>query len=155
MEMLLVLIVGVLFAAAVYLLLEGNLLRMVFGLILLSNAANVLFFTAGRVTRGSPPLIPVGAEAPAAAVANPLAQALVLTAIVIGFGLLCFTLVLVYRSYRTFGTLEVGAAASEPAPAELHPGDGAGDTVPPVPAITIPTRSLSDRPWTGFYRRRF
>jgi multicomponent Na+:H+ antiporter subunit C len=106
MEILLALVVGVLFAAGVYLLLEGNLVRAVFGLILMSNAANLLFFAAGRVMRGTPPLVPEGLEAPAGAVANPLAQALVLTAIVIGFGLVSFALVLVYRYHRTFGTVE-------------------------------------------------
>jgi multicomponent Na+:H+ antiporter subunit C len=106
MGTLLALVVGVLFAAGVYLLLDGNLVRAVFGLVLMSNAANLLFFTAGRVMRGTPPLIPVGMEAPEGVVANPLAQALVLTAIVIGFGLISFALVLVYRYHRTFGTVE-------------------------------------------------
>jgi multicomponent Na+:H+ antiporter subunit C len=110
MEALLALVVGVLFAAGVYLLMDGNLVRAVFGLILMSNAANLLFFTAGRVMRGVPPLVPEGMAAPAGVVANPLAQALVLTAIVIGFGLVSFALVLVYRYQRTFGTVEVGGA---------------------------------------------
>jgi multicomponent Na+:H+ antiporter subunit C len=52
--------------------------------------------------------------APAAAVANPLPQALVLTAIVIGFGLVAFAFVLAYRVYTTFGTLDPDALAAAP-----------------------------------------
>jgi multicomponent Na+:H+ antiporter subunit C len=129
MEILLALVVGVLFAAGVYLLLDGNLVRAVFGLVLMSNAANLLFFTAGRVMRGTPPLVPAGMEAPAGVVANPLAQALVLTAIVIGFGLVSFALVLVYRYHRTFDTVE--AVPAEPA---VDPSVGSGTSAarPPV-----------------------
>jgi multicomponent Na+:H+ antiporter subunit C len=105
MEALLALLVGVLFAVGIYLLLQRNLLRMVFGIIVISNAVNMLIFTVGRVTRSIAPLIPEGLDAPAAAVANPLPQALVLTAIVIGFGLVVFALVLVMRAYEALGTM--------------------------------------------------
>lgn len=117
MQMLLILLAGVLFAAGVYLVLRQNLLRMIFGLVLLSNAVNLLVFAMGRVARLAPPLVPVGADAPVAAVANPLPQALVLTAIVIGFGLVSFALVLAYRSFVTLGTVdtdEMDAEAAEP-----------------------------------------
>ncbi|WP_237067125.1 Na+/H+ antiporter subunit C [Microbulbifer guangxiensis] len=106
METALALLVGILTATGVYLMLARNLLRYLFGLILLSNAANLAIFTAGRLTRASPPLVPAGLEAPAVAVANPLPQALILTAIVIGFGLLAFTLALIVRAYRRLGTLD-------------------------------------------------
>lgn len=105
MEALLALTVGVLVATAVYLMLARNVLRFIFGLVLISNAANLVIFIAGRLTQGAPPLIPEGAEAPAADVANALPQALVLTAIVIGFGLFAFALVLMFRAYTTLGTL--------------------------------------------------
>ncbi|MCT8160716.1 Na+/H+ antiporter subunit C [Pseudoruegeria sp. SHC-113] len=105
MEFLLAITVGVLVATAVYLMLARNVLRFIFGLILISNAANLVIFTAGRLTPGEPPLIKEGAYAPAVGVANALPQALVLTAIVIGFGLFAFALVLVYRAYTTLGTL--------------------------------------------------
>jgi multicomponent Na+:H+ antiporter subunit C len=105
MEPLLALVVGVLFAIGVYLLLQRNLLRVVFGLIVISNAANLLIFTMGRVTRAIPPVIPPGLDAPEMAVANPLPQALVLTAIVIGFGLIVFALVLVLRVYESLQTM--------------------------------------------------
>ena len=106
MEALLSLTVGVLVAAAVYLMLSGHMLRFIFGLVLISNAANLVIFTAGRMTEGAPPLIPEAAEAPAGFVANALPQALVLTAIVIGFGLFAFALTLVWRAWTELGTLE-------------------------------------------------
>lgn len=104
MQTLLACLAGVLAAAGVYLMLRRDLLRMIFGLVLLSNAVNLLVFGMGRVARVAPPLVPEGAAAPTAAYANPLPQALVLTAIVIGFGLTAFALVLTYRSYATLGT---------------------------------------------------
>lgn len=105
MEQLLSVLIGVLVTAAVYLMLARNLLRFLFGLILLSNAANLTIFVAGRLVPGAPPLVPDGADAPVGVVANALPQALVLTAIVIGFGLFAFALVLAFRAYQRLGTL--------------------------------------------------
>ena len=105
MELLLALSVGVLVAASVYLMLDRNILRFLFGLALLSNAVNLMIFASGRLTPGAPPLIDAGEYAPTGVVANALPQALVLTAIVIGFGLLAFTLALVYRAFMTLGTV--------------------------------------------------
>ncbi|NKX45463.1 Na+/H+ antiporter subunit C [Roseicyclus persicicus] len=105
MELLIAIMVGVLVAASVYLMLARNVLRFLFGLILISNAANLIIFASGRLTPESPPLIPAGADAPVELVANALPQALVLTAIVIGFGLFAFALTLVYRTYQNLGTL--------------------------------------------------
>ncbi|MEM9342401.1 MAG: Na+/H+ antiporter subunit C [Pseudomonadota bacterium] len=105
MEALLALTIGVLVATAVYLMLARNVLRFIFGLVLISNAANLTIFVGGRLTPGAPPLIPLGAEAPVGDVANALPQALVLTAIVIGFGLFAFALVLMFRAYSSLGTL--------------------------------------------------
>lgn len=106
MEVPLAILVGVIVAGGLYLILQRNLLRFVFGLILLSGGVNLLIFTAGRPTRGAPPLVPEGAYAPVGAVANALPQALILTAIVIGFGLTAFALVLLLRTYERLGTVE-------------------------------------------------
>ena len=106
MEPVIAILVGVLVAAAVYLMLARNVLRFLFGLILISNAANLTIFASGRLTLGAPPLIPEGADGPMGEVANALPQALVLTAIVIGFGLFAFALVLAFRAYETLGTLD-------------------------------------------------
>jgi multicomponent Na+:H+ antiporter subunit C len=100
------LLIGFVVAASLYLMLSGHLVRYLFGLVLLSNAANLVIFTAGRLSYAAPPLIREGAYAPDGPVANALPQALVLTAIVIGFGLLAFALVLVHRAYQSLGTVE-------------------------------------------------
>lgn len=97
---------GFMAAASVYLLLSHNLVRVLFGLILLSNAANFVIFAAGGMTEGLPPLIAPGAKELTGVYSNPLPQALILTAIVISFGLLAFALVLVYRGYQELGTVD-------------------------------------------------
>lgn len=107
MEALLAIIVGLLVAVSVYLMLSGNLLRFIYGLVLISNAANLVIFAAGRLTPGRPPLIAEGAYGPEGLVANALPQALVLTAIVIGFGLFAFAITLVWRAWGVLGTVEV------------------------------------------------
>ncbi len=104
MEILFAITIGVLVACSVYLMLSNHLLRFIFGLVLISNAANLTIFVAGRLTDGAPPLIPVGADAPEIA-ANALPQALVLTAIVIGFGLFAFAIVLVFRAWTSLNSL--------------------------------------------------
>lgn len=118
MEVLFAITIGVLVAASVYLMLSNHLLRFIFGLVLISNAANLTIFVAGRLTDGAPPLIPVGADSPAIA-ANALPQALVLTAIVIGFGLFAFAIVLVFRAWTSLNSLtpdEMRLAEPEEAP---------------------------------------
>lgn len=100
METLMAFMVGGLYAAAVYMMLRRSIVKLVIGLILLSNAANLLIFTSAGMDRGMPPLIAEGATMPDAPVADPLAQALILTAIVIGFGVLAFAVVLIHRAYE-------------------------------------------------------
>jgi len=130
MELVIALLVGVLVAAAVWLMLARNVVRFLFGLVLISNAANLVIFAAGGLTFGAPPLIPEGADAPAALVANVLPQALVLTAIVIGFGLFAFALALVFRGHAALGTTDSDemrvAEPVEPSPqgAVETPGGG-------------------------------
>ena len=106
METLMAFTVGVMAAGSVYLLLSHNLVRVLFGLILLSNAANFVIFAAGGMSEGLPPLIGRGESVLMEPYSNPLPQALILTAIVISFGLLAFALVLVYRGYQELGTLD-------------------------------------------------
>jgi multisubunit Na+/H+ antiporter MnhC subunit len=100
MEILLALLFGVLLSAAVYLLLARSLPRVILGLMLLGNAANLAILASGRVLGTTPPLVAPGAEALAAGAANPLPQALVLTAIVISFGLVAYVMVLAWSVYR-------------------------------------------------------
>lgn len=103
---LLALLVGLLFGGGVYLMLSRSLVRYLFGLVLVSNAANLLVFAVGGLTREAPSFVPEGAAAPAEAIANPLPQALILTAIVIGFGLLAFAYVLAVRAYAELRTID-------------------------------------------------
>lgn len=122
MEPLLAIVSGVLFACSFYLLMRRNLLRFVIGVIILGNAANLLIFTVGRLTRNHPPVIPDGATLPIEPYANPLPQALILTAIVISFGLLAFALVLVFRNYLATNTLDADTldAAEPDEPLDVH-----------------------------------
>lgn len=99
MELIVSIVAGCMLAASFYLLMRRNLLRFVIGVIILGNAVNLVIFTMGRLTRAVPPVIPKGQDVIEGAYANPLPQALILTAIVISFGLLAFTLVLVYRNF--------------------------------------------------------
>jgi len=104
MEILLAILVGVLYAAGLYLMMRRSIVRLILGLALLGHAANLLIFTIGRLNHNQPPLIPEGAKEMASSYADPLPQALILTAIVIGFGVQAFALVLLKRVYQTFGT---------------------------------------------------
>lgn len=106
MEAVLALLSGALVAGAVWLVLSGNLLRFLFGLLLMSNAVNLAIFAAGGLTPSTPPLLGEGGVAPAGEMANALPQALLLTAIVIGFGLFAFALSLTLRAFRVFGHLD-------------------------------------------------
>jgi multicomponent Na+:H+ antiporter subunit C len=109
MDMILALVIGWLYATSLYMMLQRSVITLTLGLALLSHASNLLVFTAGGLTRATPPLIAEGARLPETPYADPLPQALVLTAIVISFGVLAFTLALVHRAYRTVGTDDLDA----------------------------------------------
>lgn len=100
METVMAIVVGVLYATALYMMLRRSIVKLVIGLILLSNAANLLLFTSGGLTSGAPPLVPEGMAQPLGLIADPLTQALILTAIVISFGVLAFAVVLIHRAYE-------------------------------------------------------
>lgn len=113
MELLAIVVIGVLFGCSIYLLMQRSLLRVVFGTILISHGANLLLLTSGRLKRGGPPLLSkaayeeaalTGAEVVLPAVTDPLPQALILTAIVIGFATTALILVIAFRTYQMYGT---------------------------------------------------
>ena len=104
MEPYLAVLTGAFFAVAVYLLLSKFIIRMLLGVALLGNAVNLLIFTNGRILREVPPVIGPGLDVPAVATANPLPQALILTAIVISFSFFAFLLVLSWRAYSVLKT---------------------------------------------------
>lgn len=110
MEALLALLIGLMFAAALYLMLSGVLVKFVFGFTLIGNAVNLLIFTAGRLHHLQPPLIPPDRTDLAYSASNALPQALILTAIVIGFAMVTFVLVLLLRTYAHTGTLDTDDA---------------------------------------------
>jgi multicomponent Na+:H+ antiporter subunit C len=103
MILLMALLIGVLYASGVYLMLRRNIVKLIFGLMLLGHAANLLIFTIGGLVRANPPLASAGEMTVPAGVADPVPQALVLTAIVIGFAVVAFAAVLVKRVVVTTG----------------------------------------------------
>jgi multicomponent Na+:H+ antiporter subunit C len=100
MESAFAVLIGIFFSVAVYLILSKAVIRMLLGVAILGNAVNLLIFTAGRLIREVPPIVPDAQSRIVEAFANPLPQALILTAIVIGFALFTFLLVLGYRAYQ-------------------------------------------------------
>ena len=107
MELLLAIVAGVLYATGVYLMLRRRLAQLIIGLSLLSNGSNILILSAAGVTRAKPPLISEGV--PLEPYADPVPQSLILTAIVIGFGVLAFSLVLAHRIHQSAGSDDIDA----------------------------------------------
>ncbi|MGI6207460.1 MAG: NADH-quinone oxidoreductase subunit K [Anaerolineae bacterium] len=106
MRLLLALVIAGLYAAGFYMIMRRATVKVGMGLSLLGNAANLLIFVAAGLNRAPAPIVPPGQTAPVAPVADPLPQALILTAIVIGFGVLAFALVLIYRVHAVCGTVD-------------------------------------------------
>lgn len=103
MELFWSLVIGILFAGSIYSILRRSLAKILLGFLILSHAVNMLIFTAGGFNRGSPPFIKDQVADPTL-ITDPLPQALILTAIVIGFGILSFCIALYsvfYTSNRT------------------------------------------------------
>jgi multicomponent Na+:H+ antiporter subunit C len=121
MELLLAIIAGALYATGLYLMLRRRLAQLIIGLSLLSNGSNILILSAAGVTRAKPPLTAEGA--PLEQFADPVPQALILTAIVIGFGVLAFALVLAHRVNQSAGSDDIDAIGPD---AAGTPRDGQG-----------------------------
>lgn len=100
METGVVILIGMFFSVSVFLMLSKQLVRILIGIGILGNAVNMLIFANGRLIREVPPLIPSDLYTPEGPIANPLPQALVLTAIVISFSFFAFLLVLAFRAYQ-------------------------------------------------------
>jgi multicomponent Na+:H+ antiporter subunit C len=96
--------IGALVSAGLYLMLRRNVVKILFGLALLGHAANLLIFVLGGLVRGRAPIVPVGSVSSPAGAADPVPQALVLTAIVIGFAVIAFAAVLLSRAQNVLGT---------------------------------------------------
>jgi multicomponent Na+:H+ antiporter subunit C len=104
MENLLPIAIGILFGCGCYLVMRRNIVRVLLGIMLFSQAANLLIFTGAGLTRGHPPIIDADETLISGPYADPLPQALVLTAIVIGFAVLVFAIALVLRAYEKTGS---------------------------------------------------
>lgn len=103
MEVVMSLVIGVCYAAAVFLMLQKRLLQIVLGIAILGHATNLLIFVAAGLHGNTLPIIPGGTEILPATAVDPLPQALILTAIVIGLALFGFSLALAYRCVAVLG----------------------------------------------------
>jgi len=107
MEVVLALVIGTLYGGGLYLMMRRNLIQLIIGLGLLSHGANLLIFTAGGLRKGGAPILAEGENAFATLPADPLPQALILTAIVISCAVTALALLLSLRTYQTVGTDDV------------------------------------------------
>jgi multicomponent Na+:H+ antiporter subunit C len=122
-------LVGGLTSAGVYLLLERTLTRMLLGLLLIGNAVNLLILTVGGPS-GNPPVRGRTSDGQTTT-ADPLAQGMILTAIVISMGIAAFVLALTYRSYRLNRAEDVSDDAED---TRVSQSEGAArDDEPPHP----------------------
>ncbi|WP_442957929.1 Na+/H+ antiporter subunit C [Phenylobacterium sp.] len=119
-ELLVASAVGVMSAAGIYLVLRGRTFPVVLGLAFLSYAINVFLFASGRLVTDRPPIYAKGLTE----YSDPLPQALVLTAIVISFGMTALVVVLALRTFLETGTDQVDGRG--------EPVAAAGETPPPV-----------------------
>jgi multicomponent Na+:H+ antiporter subunit C len=105
-------------AAGLYLALSRDLLRIVVGLAMLGSAVNLLLLASGRIGSAQPAIVAAGSTGLGEA-ANSVPQALILTAVVIGLALMCFSFVLVMKLLRRTGSDDAGQLrAAEPPPTE-------------------------------------
>ena len=111
MELWLTLAIGILFASGTYLILRRSLLKVVIGFALISHGTNLLLLTTGKLKRGA---VPILVEGVAQSYADPLPQALILTAIVISFAVTAFMLAFIYRTYQSLGTDDLDCMRKPP-----------------------------------------
>lgn len=136
-------VIALLFGMGAYLMLKRDLIRLIAGMILVGNAAN-LFIMASGLRSGMAPIYPLDKET-----ADPLVQAMVLTAIVISFATAALALSLVYRVYTSHDSVDIGRLSraeaqeseqEEPASGDLHDDemdDTDGERPPAEPALEV------------------
>ncbi|HDP75320.1 MAG TPA: Na+/H+ antiporter subunit C [Bacteroidales bacterium] len=107
MEIVLAILTGLLFAAGLYLMLHRGIVKLIIGIMMLSYATNLFIFLIARITRGVPAIINQAKEVLTPPFADPIPQALILTAIVIGFGIQAFVIVLIRKVYKVTGTSDM------------------------------------------------
>ena len=104
METLMAVVAGSLYAGGLYMMMRRSMVKLIIGLALLSHGANILIFLMGGLIRGRPALIAPDAAAAAQNISDPVPQALILTAIVIGFAVQAFAVVLIRRVHQVVKT---------------------------------------------------
>lgn len=107
MDLIFAIAVGLLFAASLYMILHRHLFKLIVGIMVFGLASNLYVFAIGRLTREQSAIIPGNADVAIEPFADPVPQALILTAIVIGFGLQAFAIVLVKRLYQVSNTEDI------------------------------------------------
>jgi multicomponent Na+:H+ antiporter subunit C len=123
------LLVSVVFASGTFLILQRDLLRVVVGVVLVTNSATLFVISAG-LTRGEVPIYPLPEDG---GVSDPLVQGMALTALIIGFGVAALLLAMVYRVYASHGTVdaeEISAAEMREAEALERADDPEQEEVP-------------------------
>jgi len=109
MTPILAVVIGILFAGGIYMVMRRSIVKLIIGLALLGHSANLLIFTINDISRGVPPLIGASEKYLAEPYADPVPQALILTAIVIGFGVQSFAVVLFKRVFSITQTDDIDA----------------------------------------------
>lgn len=113
MLILLAFIIGFLYACSIYMFLRRSIVKLVLGILFLSHATNLLLFVTGGLRRGQPAFVSDDGSVDPAMLSDPLPQALILTALVIGFGVTAFSLVLVYRFHKETGTVDLDELSND------------------------------------------
>lgn len=134
--------VATLFGSGAYLMLKSDLLRVVVGMVLISNAAN-LFIIASGLSQGVPPIYPLPDDG---VVSDPLVQAMTLTAIVISFSVAALLLSLVYRVYTSHLSLDLeDLDAAEEREEAAQERDSSGSQLKPAVEWERPLVATVDR----------
>lgn len=112
MKYLLILFILLLLTSGFYLLLRRSIVKIIFGITVLSHAANLIIFSVTNLSKAAPPIISDNVNGITAPYADPIPQAIILTSIVISFALTAFSLVLIKKIYLTSGTEDVDTVNS-------------------------------------------
>lgn len=115
-------LVAVLAGCGLHLCLSRRFLRMLFGFLMLSNAANLVLLAVSGDPTGRRSAV-IGADGVTAGAVDPLPQALILTAIVIGFAVAAYLTVLLYRLYTDRGSATLDGLYADPARGGAAPGE--------------------------------
>jgi len=104
MEIYLIILIGLFYASGLFLMFQRSMVRLLIGLILMGNGTNLLIFLMGDIVKGKPPLIGKDFSIFTEIYADPVPQSLILTAIVISFGLQSFAIILLKKVYQITGS---------------------------------------------------